>query len=118
MPGCEGLTPRARRLLERVRAAEPGGDPLAFLVSGGCCGGTNPVLCRRSNLLEGFDVQLGEADGIGVFAHPEHARYLTRDRFVIDALDDPRSDTFSLEIPHGGRFVLRELPPDVAPGRD
>jgi len=114
MAGCEGLTPRARRLLERVRAAEPAGDPLAFLVSGGCCGGTNPVLCRRSNLLEGFDVPLGEADGIGVYAHPEHARYLARDRFVIDAIDDARSDTFSLEIPHGGRFVLRELPRDVA----
>jgi len=114
MAGCEGLTPRARRLLERVRAAEPAGDPLAFLVSGGCCGGTNPVLCRRSNLLEGFDVELGEADGIGVYAHPEHARYLARDRFVIDAIDDARSDTFSLEIPHGGRFVLRELPRDVA----
>jgi uncharacterized protein (DUF779 family) len=112
MPACEGLTPRARRLLERVRAAEPVGDPLAFMVSGGCCGGTNPVLCHRSNVLEGFDVPLGEADGIAVYAHPDHARYLARDRFLIDAIDDARSDTFSLEIPHGGRFVLREIPPD------
>jgi len=55
-------------------------------------------------------VQLGEADGIAVYAHPDHARYLVTDRFVIDALDDVRSDTFSLEIAHGGRFVLRELP--------
>jgi uncharacterized protein (DUF779 family) len=108
---CEGLTPRARRLLERARAdAESPGDPLAFLISGGCCGGTNPVLCRRSNVLDGFDVRLGVACGVEVFAHPEHARYLERDRFVIDAIDDVRSDTFSLEIPHGGRFVLRELP--------
>ena len=113
MAGCEGLTPRAGRLLARVRAAEPADDPLVFLISGGCCGGTNPVLCRRSNLIEGFDVALGEVAGIGVYAHPEHARYLGRDRFVIDALDDPRSDTFSLEIRHGGRFVLRELPPEA-----
>ena len=111
MAGCEGLTPRADRLLARVRAAETTDDPLVFLISGGCCGGTNPVLCRQSNLLAGFDVLLGEVGGIGVFAHPEHARYLGRDRFLIDALDDPRSDTFSLEIRHGGRFVLRELPP-------
>ena len=111
MPGCEGLTPRAHRLLERVRAAAaPADEPLAFLISGGCCGGTNPVLCRRSNVLEGFDIRLGDADGVGVYAHPDHARYLRDDRFVIDAIDDPRSDTFSLEIPHGGRFVLRELP--------
>ena len=111
MPGCEGLTPRARRLLERVRAAEEtAGEPLVFLISGGCCGGTNPVLCRRSSIIEGFDVRLGEVAGIGVYAHPDHARYLAHDRFVIDALDDARSDTFSLEIPHGGRFVLRELP--------
>jgi uncharacterized protein (DUF779 family) len=111
VPACEGLTPRAHRLLARVRAAEnPAAEPLAFLVSGGCCGGTNPVLCRRSNVIAGFDVALGEADGIPVYAHPDHAQYLARDRFVIDALDDPRSDTFSLEIVHGGRFVLRELP--------
>ena len=107
---CQGLTPRAHRLLARVLAAEDAAaGPLAFLVSGGCCGGTNPVLCRRANVIEGFDVPLGEVCGIGIFAHPEHAQYLTRDRFVIDALDDARSDTFSLEIAHGGRFVLREL---------
>jgi uncharacterized protein (DUF779 family) len=111
MPGCEGLTPRAYRLLERVRATTPADeDPLAFMISGGCCGGTNPVLCRRSNILEGFDVYLGEAAGVTVYAHPDHARYLVGDRFVIDAIDEPRSDTFSLEIAFGGRFVLRELP--------
>ena len=108
------MTPRASRLLARVRAADTDGAPLVLMVSGGCCGGTNPVLCRRSSILDGFDVRLGEAGGLEVFAHPEHARYLTRDRFVIDAIDDVRSDTFSLEIPHGGRFVLRELPPDQA----
>jgi uncharacterized protein (DUF779 family) len=111
MAACQGLTLEAQRLLARVRAAEePGADPLAFLISGGCCGGTNPVLCRRANVIEGFDVALGEADGLGVFAHPDHARYLAENTFVIDALDDVRSDTFSLEIVHGGRFVLRELP--------
>jgi len=110
MAGCEGLTPRAHRLLERVRAADPGTEPLAFLISGGCCGGTSPTLCRVSNVLAGFDVRLGEAGGIEVFAHPDHATYLARDRFVIDAIEDVRGDTFSLEIAHGGRFVLRELP--------
>ena len=115
MPACEGLTARAHRLLDRVRAArEPGAEPLAFLISGGCCGGTNPVLCTRGNVIEGFDVPLGEVSGIGIFAHPDHAQYLVRDRFVIDALDDARSDTFSLEIAHGGRFILRELPAEDA----
>jgi len=111
MPACAGLTPRAHRLLDRARtAADPTAGPLAFMISGGCCGGTNPVLCHRTNVIEGFDVPLGEVAGVMVFAHPEHARYLLRDHFVIDALDDVRSDTFSLEIMHGGRFVLRELP--------
>jgi uncharacterized protein (DUF779 family) len=111
MSACQGLTPRAHRLLTRVVAAQDAtAGPLAFLVSGGCCGGTNPVLCHRTNVIEGFDVSLGEVEGIGIFAHPGHAGYLARDRFVIDALDDVRSDTFSLEIAYGGRFVLRELP--------
>lgn len=111
MAGCEGMTPRAGRLLARVQDAAP--EPLAFLISGGCCGGTNPVLCVASTVIDGFDVPLGDAGGVPVFAHPEHARYLQRDRFVIDATDDARSDTFSLEIVHGGRFVIRELPPLV-----
>ncbi len=111
MAACAGVTPRADRLLARVRAATgAGGDGLAFLISGGCCGGTNPVLCWRTNVIDGFDVRLGDAGGIGVWAHPDHARYLAADHFVIDAIDGARGDTFSLEIPHGGRFVLRELP--------
>lgn len=114
MSVCEGLTPRARRLLERAQGAlTTDSDALAIMIGGGCCGGTSPVLCRQSNTIEGFDVRLGEVDGIAIYAHPEHARYLTRDRFVIDAIDDARSDTFSLEIPYGGRFVLRELPSPV-----
>lgn len=114
-PPCVGLTPRATRLLGRVREAlEPDGA-LAFMISGGCCGGTNPVLCRKDTVLIGFDVPLGAVAGIPLFAHPDHARYLARDRFVIDALDDARSDTFSLEASYGGRFVLRELPP-ASPG--
>jgi uncharacterized protein (DUF779 family) len=110
MSVCDGMTPRAHRLLARVRATDPDGEPLVFMISGGCCGGTNPVLCRRSTVLEGFDVRLGSVGDVDVYAHPEHARYLVRDRFFIDVIDDARSDTFSLEIPHGGRFVLRELP--------
>ena len=105
---CLGLTPGASRLLSRVRQASPSGAQLAFLVSGGCCGGTAPVLCRRDAVLEGFDVCLGEVEGIPVFAHPDHARYLAGTPMLIDATDDPRSDTWSLEMLHGGRFVLAE----------
>jgi len=106
---CEGATPRARELLARVRAE--GARPLAFMISGGCCGGTSPVLVERAAVVDGFDVLLGDAGGVPVFAHPQHATYLARDRFVIDALDGARTDVFSLEVRHGGRFVLRELPP-------
>ena len=104
------MLPRALRLLARVRSGLETGASLAFLISGGCCGGTNPVLCRSDAVLPGFDVPLGEAGGVPLFAHPEHARYLRHDRFVIDALDGGASDTFSLEAAYGSRFVLRELP--------
>ena len=64
MDACQGLTPRAHRLLARVVAAEDAAaGPLAFLVSGGCCGGTNPVLCHRENVIEGFDVAAGQKPG-------------------------------------------------------
>jgi uncharacterized protein (DUF779 family) len=106
---CAGTTLRAQQLLERVQRASADDAALAFLISGGCCGGTNPVLCRRDAILEGFDVALGEAGGLPVFAHPDHARYLAQNHFLIDAMDALGSDTFSLESSHGGRFVLREL---------
>ena len=114
-PPCVGLTPVPRACwCGSGRPLEPDGA-LAFMISGDGCGGTNPVLCRKDTVLIGFDVPLGAVAGIPLFAHPDHARYLARDRFVIDALDDARSDTFSLEASYGGRFVLRELP-SVSPG--
>ena len=110
------MLPRALRLLARVQSDTEADGGLAFLISGGCCGGTTPVLCRRDAVLSGFDVPLGEAAGVPLFAHPEHARYLRHDRFVIDAIDGGPSDTFSMEAPYGGRFVLRELPAQTAAG--
>ena len=105
---CAGATPAARRLLARV-ADDPASPPLAFLLSGGCCGGTAPVLVDRATILQGFDVPLGDAAGVPLFAHPDHARHLHDERFVLDVLEGARSDTFSLEIAHGGRFVLRPV---------
>jgi uncharacterized protein (DUF779 family) len=102
-------------LLDRLQTALGEGTPLAFFISGGgCCGGTSPVLCHGETVVPDFDVGRGQAGSVPVFAHPEHARQHARDRFVVDALDDPRSDTFSLETAHGGRLVLREL--EGAPG--
>jgi uncharacterized protein (DUF779 family) len=105
---CAGLTPAARRLLARVQA-DPATPALAFMLGGGCCGGTAPVLVDRATILDGFDVPLRDAGGVPLFAHPDHARHLDGDRFVLDVLENARSDTFSLEIAHGGRFVLRPL---------
>jgi uncharacterized protein (DUF779 family) len=65
-------------------------------------------------VIDGVDVELGHAGGVAVFAHAAHARYLARDRFLIDALNEPRSDTFSLETTHGGRFILREVAAPMA----
>lgn len=105
---CAGVTPAAKLMLARV-ADDPAAPPLAFLLSGGCCGGTSPVLVDRATVLEGFDVPLGDVGGVPLFAHPDHARHLDGERFVLDVLEGARSDTFSLEVAHGGRFVLRPV---------
>ena len=88
---CAGAVVCAQQLLGRVQQATTDDTALTCLISGGCCGDTNPVLCRRDAVLEGFDVALGEAGGLPVFGHPGHARYLTQNHS------------------HGGRFILREL---------
>ncbi len=68
----------------------------------------------RDAVIEEIDVKLGDVEEVPVFAHAGHARYLESDQFSIDALDDPRSDTFSLETVHGGgRFILRHLDPPM-----
>jgi uncharacterized protein (DUF779 family) len=98
-------TPRAERLVGRVREAHPGAA-LVFLLGSGCCEGTAPHLFTDYVLTPAHE-RVGQVGGVGVFADA-HVRRLHAGRAVtIDAEEDATADGFSAEIPLGWRFVLR-----------
>lgn len=100
-------TPRARELIERLRAKH---GPLVFLQSGGCCDGSAPFCARRDVLLIGpGDVRLGTLAGTEVYIDREQYERWQEPRVVIDVAPEP-GDSFSLEGTEGVHFVL--LPPD------
>lgn len=82
---------------------------LVFMISGGCCDNTAPML------LDGFlvgqgDVHLGEIAGIGVYASKEHAKTLSGSGLIIGVRKATGGGGFSLETPLGLRFCLTTYP--------
>lgn len=99
-------TKEAIELTQRLKKNRQG---LAFMISGGCCDNTAPML------LEGFlvgqnDVRLGEIAGIGVYASSDHAEAFRGFRLVIGVRKATGGGGFSLETPLGVRFCLRTYP--------
>jgi uncharacterized protein len=99
------LTDEASRLLATL-VEEHG--PLMFHQSGGCCDGSAPMCYPRGEFrVGGSDVLLGEVDGgtpfwisVSQYAYWRHT-YLTVD--VVPG----RGSGFSVEAPHGVRFLSR-----------
>ena len=97
-------TPAALELIARLRAAH---GELLFHQSGGCCDGSAPMCYPVAEFRVGRrDVCLGEIGGCAVYigAAPPAGRAHTPLR--IDVVAGRRAG-FSLEAPHGVRFLTR-----------
>lgn len=103
------VTGEAAELLRRLTADH---GPLMFHQSGGCCDGSAPMCYPQGQFLTGAsDVHLGDLDigldrpvpvwmGKAQFAYWEHTH------LTIDVVAG-RGAGFSLESPHGVRFLTR-----------
>ncbi|GEM_PF-1165104 len=98
------VTRRAQALLEDLQREH--GEGLLFMISGGCCDATSPMLLKGFHL--GLsDRRLGEVEGIPVYASEEQARRLGGYELVFDVVDGTGGHGFSLEGARRKRFVLR-----------
>jgi uncharacterized protein (DUF779 family) len=91
----------ARRLDEFK--SRPGG--VAFKIDNGCCGGTTLLFFEATYLGSG-DVLVGEVEGIGVYVERSLQKYYESDTYHIDVREGARDSGFSLEIPHGFKFLM------------
>lgn len=95
------LTPRARAVLDQLRASS---RPLTMVLGSGCCDGGSPFLFADYPPPANHRL-IGELDGIPVWID----NGLWKDvelNLTIDVLPDPVADSFSAEAELGYRLVL------------
>ncbi len=95
-------------MLRRLRAEH---GPLMFHQSGGCCDGSSPMCYPAGDFLTGdSDVLVGElpldAETVSVWMSKPQFEYWKHTHLTIDVVPG-RGAGFSLEAPHGVRFLIR-----------
>lgn len=98
------VTRRAGALLQALRREY--GEGLLFVISGGCCDATSPMLLKDFRLGLG-DRRIGDVQGIPVYASEDQARRLGGYELELDVIDGVSGHGFSLEGAYRKRFVLR-----------
>ena len=99
------ITARAAAIVSRIRGVRTG--PLSFTIDGGCCEGTAPHLFESAVITSGAE-RVGEAASVPVYLQPAMVPLYADADLTIDVVDEPMSDSMSLETEYGVRFVLRQ----------
>lgn len=110
IPARVELTPNAEELLRTLYRAH---GPLMFHQSGGCCDGSSPMCYTAGEFrVGGQDVLLGELkvsgiqEPIGFWMSAAQFEYWKHTHLTVDVVAG-RGGGFSLESPHGKRFLIR-----------
>jgi uncharacterized protein len=97
-------TPSALALIERLKSLH--GD-LMFHQSGGCCDGSAPMCYSLGEFVVGdSDRLLGHIGGAPFYISESQHEYWCHTQLIIDVVPG-RGGMFSLEGPHGLRFLTR-----------
>jgi hypothetical protein len=97
-------TPAAIELVRQLKVAH---GPLMFFQSGGCCDGSSPMCYPDGELRVGArDVLLGEIEGCPVYIGGAQYEAWKHTALTLDVVPG-RGAGFSLEAPHGVRFLTR-----------
>jgi uncharacterized protein len=109
VPNRVAVTGEAADLLRRLTEAH---GPLMFHQSGGCCDGSSPMCFPDGDFITGdSDVHLGGVDigvsrPVPVWMSRSQFAYWSHTHLTIDVVPG-RGAGFSLEAPHGVRFLIR-----------
>ncbi len=96
-------TPAAALLIDKLVDMH---GPLMFHQSGGCCDGSAPMCFPRGEFRIGqSDVKLGDVHGQPFFMASDQFEYWKHTHLTLDVVAG-RGSSFSLEIPHGVRFII------------
>ena len=100
-----GLTEQARSMIETLTEEH---GPLMFHQSGGCCDGSAPMCYPRGEFrVGGSDVLLGEiGEDIPFWMSESQYEYWKHTHLTVDVVPG-RGSGFSVEAPHGVRFLIR-----------
>ena len=97
-------TEAALALIEQLKQQH---GELMFHQSGGCCDGSSPMCYPRNEFVIGdYDVQLGSIGGQPFYIGGAQYEYWKHTQLIIDVVEG-RGGMFSLEGPHGRRFLTR-----------
>ncbi len=97
-------TPEAIALLETLTREH---GPLVFHQSGGCCDGSAPMCYPRGEFKIGErDVDMGDVAGVPFFMGGSQYEYWAHTFLTVDVVKG-RGGGFSVEAPHGVRFLIR-----------
>ena len=98
------LTEKAIVLIDRLRGEH---GELMFHQSGGCCDGSSPMCFEKGEFRVGSnDVWVGKIYGCDFFMSGFQFEYWQYTQLSVDVTEG-RGASFSLEIPHGLRFIIR-----------
>lgn len=103
------VTPAATALLRDLTERH---GPVMFHQSGGCCDGSAPMCYPDGDFLVGdVDVHIGDLDiglerAVPVWMSQSQFAYWSHTHLTIDVVPG-RGAGFSLEAPHGVRFLIR-----------
>ncbi|WP_324672044.1 DUF779 domain-containing protein [Hymenobacter sp. GOD-10R] len=98
------VTTAAEALIDILRDEH---GPLMFHQSGGCCDGSSPMCFAAGEFKVGTnDVWLGRIHGCDFFMSASQFEYWKHTQLTVDVTKG-RGASFSLEIPHGVRFLIR-----------
>ncbi|THV09300.1 DUF779 domain-containing protein [Nocardioides caeni] len=109
VPSRVDVTEPAAELLRTLTEAH---GPVMFHQSGGCCDGSAPMCYPDGDFLVGdADVHLGDLDvgldrAVPVWMSKAQFEYWSHTHLTIDVVKG-RGAGFSLEAPHGVRFLIR-----------
>ncbi len=109
MPSRVDVTEPAAELLRGLTEAH---GPVMFHQSGGCCDGSAPMCYPDGDFLLGAaDIHLGDLDvgldrAVPVWMSKAQFEYWSHTHLTIDVVKG-RGAGFSLEAPHGVRFLIR-----------
>jgi len=97
------ITKDALELLSKLKKKH---NRLLFVISGGCCDNTAPMLLADF-IIGDSDVLLGEIEGVKLFISKDQAKTFEGCSIEIGVIKSHGGGGFSLETPYGKRFTLK-----------